>query len=482
MKAVIRADAYATLGTGHVMRCIALGQGIQDSGGEVIFISYCDSEGLVSRLRNEGFNLHLLYEAGCLPETLKLIKEEKPDWVVLDGYHFDAAYQKAVKDAGYKLMVIDDYAHLDCYHADIIMNQNYGAEKIHYNAAPHAKLLLGTKYAMLRREFRKLGRSKRGIPEIAEKLLITMGGADKANHTLRVLKAVNLIDRPLTVKVVLGAANSYCEILAKEAEGSRHRIEILKDVEDMPHLMSWAEAAVSAGGSTVWELAYMELPSLLCIVADNQAEIVNMLARAAAFHTVGWVKDIAVDSMADCLSRLLFNKAVRSNMRKSMHAMVDGKGTGRIYSNLDCCENIRLRPASLDDAGYAFEWRNHPEVRNNCFDQSPMQWEKHREWFENVLSRSDRVLLVAEVEGRPTGVLRYDILKQAALVSLYLNPEMIGRGIGPSILRLGNDWLKTHNPLIRRVIAEIKAGNAGSARAFQKAGYRESHTVFVCDL
>lgn len=334
MKLVIRTDAYTILGTGHVMRCIALGQGIMDRGGDVVFITFCSSEGLVSRLRSEGFRLHLLDEPGSFTESVRLIEQERPDWVFLDGYHFDAGYQKAIKGDGYKLMVIDDYVRIDYYHADIILNQNYGAEDLLYSAGQHATVLLGTKYVMLRKEFLKYRGFERNIPGVAGKLLISMGGADPDNNTLKVLKAVNLIEPSLTVRVVVGAANPHYETLVKEVSGSRQKVEILKGVEDMAPLMAWADIAVSAGGSTVWELAFMGLPSLLCVVADNQENAVRCLARDAVFMSLGRSSELAAATLAEAVHRLLNDQEMRSAMSDKCRAVVDGKGIARIFDAL----------------------------------------------------------------------------------------------------------------------------------------------------
>jgi len=334
MKVAIRADAYAALGTGHVMRCIALGQGIRDSGGEVIFVTYCDSEGLVKRLAAEGFDLHFVSSPGSLMESLSLFEKLSPDWVVLDGYHFETPYQHAVKEAGYKLMVIDDYAHLDYYYADIILNQNYGAEQFHYNANPDTKILLGTKFVMLRKEFLKYKGFQRQIPEIAKKLLITMGGADPDNHTLKVLKAVNLIEISINVKVGIGAANPHHELLVKEAEGSRHKIEILRGIEDMAPIMAWADAAVSAGGTTAWELAFMGLPALLFIVADNQAGAVNCLHQKGVFISCGRPSENKIEKIAAEIQALLNDSSSRKSMSREGRLMVDGRGIENIINAL----------------------------------------------------------------------------------------------------------------------------------------------------
>ena len=114
--------------------------------------------------------MHELDAPGELSRTLEIIREERPDWTVLDGYHFDISFHKAVRAEGCRLLVIDDMAHLPVYEADIILNQNYGAEKLDYNIDGSARLMLGTEYVFLRREFTRLEGRDRPVSKSVKKL------------------------------------------------------------------------------------------------------------------------------------------------------------------------------------------------------------------------------------------------------------------------------------------------------------------------
>jgi len=218
---VIRADANTRIGTGHLMRCLALAQGWKDSGGQVIFITACSNEPLLQRLYDEGFVVHRLEHPYPDPQdwemTKQLLSEHLGAWLVLDGYHFDSEYQWLVKEAGYRFLVIDDMAHLPHYYADIVVNQNLHAEQLHYPCEPYTQLLLGTQYVLLRREFLKGQGWKREIPEVARKVLVTLGGSDPDNVTLKVIRAINKLKiKGLEIKVVIGPSNPHMASL-KEA-------------------------------------------------------------------------------------------------------------------------------------------------------------------------------------------------------------------------------------------------------------------------
>ncbi len=311
------------------MRCLALAEGARDAGSEIVFLSYCTSPSLLQRIRGEGFELIELQAPGVLEETLRVISEQAPSWVVLDGYHFDTAFQQAVLGTGSKVLVFDDYNHLEHYHADIILNQNYGAERYAYNTSPGCRLLLGTGYTLLRREFIRFASQSKQVPEIASNVLVTMGGIDMDNNAGKVIEALSLIDRPLRAKVVAGFGNPNLGRLRKQAELCRHDIEVLETVEDMPAIMQWADMAVSAGGSTVWELAFMGVPAVLCIIAENQVDTVSRLSERG-YPSIGWMRNASNETMAEAIGKVCYNNLLRKKLVDEGREIIDGKGVTRL--------------------------------------------------------------------------------------------------------------------------------------------------------
>ena len=155
---LIRADADTHIGIGHVMRCIALAQAWQHQGGDVTFLSHCHSDRLRQWIIDEGFELISIEkphpDTSDLSFTLNKLSTDSL-WLVLDGYYFTPDYQKAIRENGYKLLVIDDMAHLDHYHADILLNQNIHSSSLPYSCTRDTVKLFNSQYVLLRREFLK---------------------------------------------------------------------------------------------------------------------------------------------------------------------------------------------------------------------------------------------------------------------------------------------------------------------------------------
>ncbi len=180
---IIRADGGPRLGYGHIMRCLALAQGWQTRGGSCLFVLSSHHPGPEGRLQQAGLPYRRLASPpGSMTEALELrtlALAQAPAWLVLDGYHFDHSYQQLLKDAGLRLLVIDDLAAVAYYSCDLILNQNLAAAASLYSArSPATRLLLGPQYALLRQEFWPWRQWRRCQPDQAERLLVTLGGGD----------------------------------------------------------------------------------------------------------------------------------------------------------------------------------------------------------------------------------------------------------------------------------------------------------------
>jgi UDP-2,4-diacetamido-2,4,6-trideoxy-beta-L-altropyranose hydrolase len=337
---LVRADASTSIGTGHVMRSFALCQAWQDQGGEAGFAAAQMPAGLEQRLKEERLILHRLEVVGGTFEdvqlTAKVARSWEAEWVVLDGYQFSGCFQRLLKDAGLGLLVIDDYGHAEHYWADAVLNQNLHArEGLYRNREPGVRLLLGPRYALLRREFWKWRDQPRHIPEVAGKLLVTLGGSDPDNATLKVVRALAALGaEQLETVVVVGGSNPHLPALRAGVAALTLPIRVETDVTDMAGLMAWADLAVTAGGSTSWELAFMGLPALVLVLADNQVDVAAGLARHGVARDLGWHTALDIPTLAGAIGSLVRDCAGRQMLNERGRQLVDGQGGQRVIQAL----------------------------------------------------------------------------------------------------------------------------------------------------
>jgi UDP-2,4-diacetamido-2,4,6-trideoxy-beta-L-altropyranose hydrolase len=482
-KLIIRADAITDIGTGHIMRCIALAQAWKDQGGNVTFLSRCDSKNLQQRINNEGFEFIPIekphpdsYDLGHTLEILEQLKIQNSKfktWVVIDGYHFTPDYQKAIIENGYRLLVIDDTAHLDHYHADILLNQNIHALSLRYSCDRDTLKLLGCEYVLLRSEFLNYKDWKRVIPDKAKKILVTMGGSDPDNVTLKVIRALNSLNDPdLEVKIVAGPANPNISSLEKELYLSPFTVHLLSSVSNMPELMAWADIAISAGGSTCWEIAFMRLPSLIITTADNQANIVKELGNARAIIDLGWHKNISMEQYRRVFKEISQDRSKRSYLSKKGQKLVNGKGVMEIIKAM-LVGQIKLRRVQENDCKLFWKWANDPETRAASFSPVPIPWEDHAYWFNSKLNSANCMMYIAILDdGIPLGQIRYDIKQENAVISISIDSKFRSKGYGAVLIRETSKRLFNESD-VRRVHAYVKQDNNSSASVFTKAGFKK---------
>ncbi|MGH8338024.1 MAG: UDP-2,4-diacetamido-2,4,6-trideoxy-beta-L-altropyranose hydrolase, partial [Gammaproteobacteria bacterium] len=322
-------------------------------GGRVTFVTAAANQWLTGRLAEEGCETHELarpYPAADDWETTRAIAMNQPNpWVLLDGYHFDLDYQRRVKDAGFRLAVIDDLAALPRYCADVLINQNVYAEDLAYSCEPYTRRLLGARYALLREEFAGYRTIARAVRAQARRVLITMGGADPQNATRKALAALAEIGATeLEVRVLVGAANPRLAELRNVADGLRFSVRVLTAAPKMAKHMAWADVAIAASGTTAIELAFMGVPTLLVVTAENQAPIAAKLDALGAALNLGWIEQISVARVGNGLRELLGSRQMRAAMAERSRRLIDGEGAERVAAAL-AGEKLRLRRARTED-------------------------------------------------------------------------------------------------------------------------------------
>lgn len=331
---LIRADGNPQIGLGHLMRCLALAQHWLVHCGPVTFALAQEVPVFAERLGREGASLRrLAVEPGSLADadaTAALARELGAPWIVCDGYHLGAAYQSRVKASAPRLLFVDDYGHGEEYCADLVLNQNLYAEPTPYQRrSSGTELLLGSRYALLRREFTAHPAQARTVPARAGRLLITLGGADPAGFTSVALAALADV-ADMEALVIVGGSNPHGERIAAAASALGERVKVVAAVDDMPARMAWADLAVTAGGSTCWELLYMAVPALVVVLADNQVRVAEAVARHGAGIDLGRYTTIDAARLASAIGALASDQPVRLAMADVGQALVDGRGAERV--------------------------------------------------------------------------------------------------------------------------------------------------------
>lgn len=367
MKVVFRADASLLMGSGHVMRCLTLAEALRAQGAECHFVSREHPGHLLEIIRQHGFAVAVLPAQpptlpsngrpvtlqhaeqpahaswlGCdwhtdAQQTGAVLAPLQPNWLVVDHYALDQRWEVALQPHYQKLLVIDDLADRP-HHCDLLLDQNLGRRPEDYaDLVPaECEVLAGPHYALLRPEFaalRPYSLQRRQQPEL-KKLLVTMGGVDLSNATGQVLQGLKTCRLPqdCRITVVMGAAALWLAQVRDLAAQMPWPTEVLVNINDMARRMADSDLAIGAAGSTSWERCCLGLPTLLLVLAENQAPGAQALDAGGAAALIGDGSDV-IHKLPAVLRRLT-PKHELAMMSNAARLVADGVGVERVLAHL----------------------------------------------------------------------------------------------------------------------------------------------------
>lgn len=337
----IRADGNEKLGMGHLMRCLSIALALRESGFSVVFITVAEDGREI--LAGKGFEQLVLHSDYTHMEAeyealQRIVRERELALLLVDSYQVTPGYLKKVRE--WVPVVCLEEEIREGYPADGIINYNIYAPDLSYSRQSGEKThwYLGSLYAPLRPEF---AQGAVPIRERARKVLITMGGSDACNISGQLLK--KFLQRQeadfagLEYEVVCGAFNPHREELTRLAAGNP-RVHIRASVEDMAGLMKQCDIALSAAGSTMYELSALGVPTVCCYYVDNQRRIAEGFARRTKVVNAGdytAAPEAVLEEMVQAAGKLLQSKTLRKETAESMQAVADGRGAKRLAEALE---------------------------------------------------------------------------------------------------------------------------------------------------
>ena len=502
IKVVIRTDATTRIGSGHVMRCLTLAEELRDAGAEVGFVSRMHRGNLNDLIRGKGFRCLELPEAHSIQlpeqqgknprseyaswlgvsqqqdsqETMEALGGERVDWLIADHYGLDEQWERALRPHVKKIMVIDDLADRrhDC---DLLLDQNFfinGETRYDGLVPPSCTKLLGPKYALLRKEFREARNNLRERSDEAKRILVSFGGADPANITGMAIEGLSdpkLLH--LQVDVVIGSQNPNREKIEKLVQ-KRPGTALHIQATNMAELMSNADLAIGAGGSTTWERLFLGIPSIVIPIAKNQIPPTRDLCDLGVIMSPGESGEMSPKRLKAAVVKMLNNPQNLLEMSQSGIKTVSCDGLKALTTLLagQLREmKIKPRPATVADCKLYWHWANDPEVRKNAFNSNPILWEQHQEWFAARLSDPGSILLIFESQYGPVGQIRLDGDVTRKTISYSVARQYRGKGIGKKLVL---EVIARRPSFAKSFFAEVKKENPASANIFENLGFQKA--------
>jgi len=345
LRLLVRADASSRLGSGHVLRSLALTEELRCRGGEAIFVCRDAPGHLADWIRDRGYPVRLIEALDC-PEadaqaTRQAAAADGPfDWLWVDHYHLDARWERAARGLARRTAAIDDMADRP-HDVDLFVDYTHPAsEAALYDPLLPAgtRRLIGHDYVFLRREF-----TDRPVPErdysSVKRLLVMQGGSDPPGMTDRVLDALDAPEfADLRVDVAVGLSNLRLTALRRRLGDCPNRQLHVQHLRPSD-LMRQADLCIGAGGMTSWERCYLGLPTLAIVIVENQMHITNMLAAYGALQNLGRSENLSIVALREHLRWAIADDIWRRRSGTLGQHLIDGHGVCRV---IDALENPTL--------------------------------------------------------------------------------------------------------------------------------------------
>lgn len=348
----IRVDAGTKIGIGHIMRCLTLAESLKKKFNGVFFISNNIQGNLSDYVEGMGYKVYQIrghnHIEGQIIETVKYRRKIQNDvnqckkiinsyknssnWLLVDHYGIDQRWESKIRNHVEKIIVIDDLANRkhDC---DILIDQNFYrdmTERYNKLVPKNCVQILGSKYALLRKEF-TITRKKLKRKNKLKRILVSFGGSDPTNETSKAMRGLNLLDSQYKMDVVIGNSNpnknSIKRLCSKIPSTTFHY-----QVNNMSKIMANADLAIGGGGSMTWERCCMGLPTIVAILSENQYQLTKEVAKIGCVINLGKSDNLKPEDYAHTIKEI--NIITIQNMSKKCLRLVDGNGTKRVTNKI----------------------------------------------------------------------------------------------------------------------------------------------------
>lgn len=468
-KVLFRADGSADIGLGHVIRSLALAEMLKEHF-YCVFAIQGPNEPLFQQI------VAVCHEVIVLPKTDERLNFQNEldaylsgdEVVVLDGYKFDTAYQKSIKDKGCMLACIDD---IHAYHflADLVINHGIKSGSV-YSIENYTRLLLGPSYSLLRQPF--LQQIREGFcPKKENSLFLCFGGSDSSNLTYKFLERLMKLEGLGAVHVVVGSAfqqdAALQQLLQKNPNAS---VNLYRNIsaQELVDIIKTCKVAIVPGSTIAIECASVGVPILCGYYVANQYDVVQMLGDTGLAITVGDFTQLEESHFVNKVRELLLTDAL--SWFNNSRLLFDGKARERYikeFQYLFMLSDIKIREASKMDVDLYYKWANDPIVRQSAINQEPIQYENHCKWFISKLSSPDSHLYVSNVYGKDIGQVRFDLEGQYFYISYSVSNELRGQGFAIPMLKASIRKLceERNNPFVLKAL--VKENNTASIKVFR---------------
>lgn len=336
-KVIIRTDADSVRGMGHLMRCIAIAQRIPECDGECIF--YIGNQEHAARILEQYQMQYVVLETadrgkeGELEELLQRGRKEQAAAILIDAYDVTQYYLSSLRTIA-KVVYLDDLNQF-YYPVDGMINYTWGVDRAEYEKYPYQDevFLLGREYIPVRKEFSP---EKEYTFGEVRNVMLTTGGTDPEHIVSRFLEKWKAAQHnQVKLHVILGKYFDNIEEI-RQLASDKAQIVLYENLTNLSEVMRKCEVAVSAGGTTIWELCSVGVATVGVAFVENQQGIFRLEQEGILAGAINMMEadEQAMNQLLACVEHLMEDREYRQRLVQKAHEQIDGMGSKRIAQYL----------------------------------------------------------------------------------------------------------------------------------------------------
>ena len=500
MKIAFRLDASAPEGNLSLERCAALARALAVNGSEVLFVCQILTARAAVELRGLGIDVRVLAgdssyatasdsalrtaQALASPQvddarlTVRALQDWAPDWVVVDHPMLDSEWHRHVaEESGAKICVIDRLADRDLA-ADIVVDNTDSSDhrqKFRSRVAPSVRILGGGRFALSGED----QAPRHALHASVRSIGVVVPEIDGLEFVLPVLTAIRSVAKfSGPIEVAARPDSEHLKVL-RDLAAADPALTLAVGPGRLNGLGRDHDLHVFAHADPRWEQYNVGTPTIA--VAPSSAE----LLEARKCDLDGGARELVVSdeqAIGRAVASLVSAEVARRALWVRAVQRADDLGAKRIALAL-LAEEVKLETAEAQHARRAFLWRNDERVRRFSRDPRPFTLGAHLQWWQQTLSNPNRPMLVVSCGAMKVGIVRLDVSTGVGELSVYLDPNLTGSGLGVAVLRSTQAWVGKNLPDVARINAFVFPDNRASNLVFAAAGFsRGSATDWYWDV
>jgi len=301
------------IGLGHLRRSLAIATYLNKSEKSIFFLVEGDPVS-INLIKDKGFKAARYSKA-----SLNILN---PRISIIDQKGDVSAQIKVLRSRGSKICLIDNASKARLKSDIVIYPVSHFKDDLSWKGFK-GKKYIGGKYFPLNEEFLKLNPKNHKIFTV----LVTMGGSDPNKLTEKVVKALQMSDEKFKMIIVLGAGSK------KQRIPKDQRFIMVRNPKSIANLMAGSDMAITAFGTSLYELSYMKVPALILSNFIREKSEVDRFTAKGTSVKLGYYKDVSEERIRGTVERLMANQDTLLSMRKKCN-FVDKFGAQRIVEAL----------------------------------------------------------------------------------------------------------------------------------------------------